>query len=207
MAKSEIGSAFGFVSTIVSRIIGAVKLRQAEEAILGLPEDTIKALVDEFVQKLIDTAEQAKKILKFVRTVPVPAVKKFVASEAFDNNNPAGIKFYLGENFKTNFLGKVEENVPAGELNIHELRRNSLGRSIYIELDLDHEETVLAHFYDVLKNETSGWFLGYIRDTNGNLWAVSAYWFAGFGWYVYAFSVDFPIPWDAGFRVLARKSA
>jgi hypothetical protein len=56
MAKSAIGSAFGFVSTITTRIIGAVKLRQAEEAILGLSEDTIKRLTDEFVLKLIDAA-------------------------------------------------------------------------------------------------------------------------------------------------------
>lgn len=54
MAKSAIGSAFGFMSTITSRIISAVKRRQAEGAILGLSEDTIKRLTDEFVQKLID---------------------------------------------------------------------------------------------------------------------------------------------------------
>jgi len=56
MAKSAIGQAFGFVSTIISRVISAVKRRQAEEAILGLTEDTIKRLTDEFVQKLIDAA-------------------------------------------------------------------------------------------------------------------------------------------------------
>jgi len=56
MAKSAIGQAFGFVSTIISRVISAVKRRQAEEAILGLTEDTIKRLTDGFVQKLIDAA-------------------------------------------------------------------------------------------------------------------------------------------------------
>jgi len=53
MAKSAIGSAFGFISTITTRIISGVKSRQAEDAVLGLSEDTIKQLTDEFVQKLI----------------------------------------------------------------------------------------------------------------------------------------------------------
>src|SRR3989338_11533408 len=56
MAKSAISQAFGFVSTIIGRVISAVKRRQAEEAILGLTEDTIKRLTDGFVQKLIDAA-------------------------------------------------------------------------------------------------------------------------------------------------------
>lgn len=64
MAKSAIGSAFGFVSTITSRIIGGVKLRQAEEAILGLSEDTINKLTDEFVQKLISAAGLAENCYK-----------------------------------------------------------------------------------------------------------------------------------------------
>ena len=53
MAKSAIGSAFGFLSTITTRISSGMKLRQAEDAVLNLSEDTIKQLTDEFVQTLI----------------------------------------------------------------------------------------------------------------------------------------------------------
>ena len=67
MAKSAIGSAFGFISTITTRVIGGVKLRQAEDALLNLSEDTIKQLTDEFVQKLIiaatGVAENCYKVL------------------------------------------------------------------------------------------------------------------------------------------------
>lgn len=56
MAKSSIGTAFGFVSTITSRIIGGLKLSRAEEAILSLSEDTVKKLTDEFVTNLIAAA-------------------------------------------------------------------------------------------------------------------------------------------------------
>jgi len=158
-----------------------------------------------------------KKVLKFVRSISVPAVSKFVASEAFGDDNSAGIKFYLGGNFKTNFLGKIEENIPAAELNIHGLTKSSLDAPIRAELGAEHEETKLAHLYELLKKQARGeagnllvsgyWNVFYMKDVAGNLWAVIARWNAGHReWYVSARSVTNPSEWDAGSQVGSRKS-
>ncbi len=176
---------------------------------LGGMDGVQRFLSGELVMKVLG-------ILKFVCSVSVPAVKKFVASEAFGDNNSAGIKFYIWDNFKTNFLGKVEEDVPATELNIHELTKNSLDAPIRAELGTEYEETKLAHLYEMLKKQAHGEAgdllvngyanIFYIRDTNNNLWAVYAHWGAGFReWRVRAYSVTSPGGWGAGFQVISRK--
>lgn len=216
MAKSAIGAGLGFVNTITTQVMAGVKGH--EEAVLGLPEETIKSLVDELVQKLVAAVEQVKKILKFVRTVSMPAVDKFVAAEAFGDNNRAGIKFWLGDNFKTNFLGKTEWNVSASELAIYTLTKSSLDAPIRAELTSELEETTLAHLYEMLKKQAHGesgdllvngwWNVFYIKDVNGNVWAVGARWDAGDrGWSVSAYSVADPREWSAGYRVVSRKSS
>lgn len=53
--------------------------------------------------------------------------------------------------------------------------------------------------------EHSGWYLFYVNDRKGTLWAVNARWSRGYGgWNVLAFSVGYPYGWSAGYRVLSR---
>ncbi len=67
MAKSQIGSAFGLVTTITTRLTTGIKGN--EEAVLGLSEDTKNRLVDELVAKLITEAT-------IVPPVPEPLWRK-----------------------------------------------------------------------------------------------------------------------------------
>ena len=146
-----------------------------------------------------------KPLLKFVRSVSVPAVENFIAAEAFGDGNSAGLKFWMNDNFRNNFLGKAVSNVPAGELNIRELTEASLDAPIRKELTPELEETKLPHFYELLKAR-SGWFVAYIKDDKGNLWAVYADWNVDDReWDVYADSVTDPRAWDAGRQVVSRK--
>lgn len=157
-----------------------------------------------------------KKILTLVATVKVAAVEHFVAAEKFrEGETTDGVKVaWLGNNFKTNFLGKTEEGVEEAELKLHKLNQDSLDAPIMNELG-DTDETMLAHLWELLKQQpngeegkllVNGWAnVAYIRDVNDELWAVSACWDADRGgWDVEADSVTRPGRWDADSQVVSR---
>ena len=85
MAKSAVGSALGFVTTVVTRVMAGTK--QNEEAVLGLPEDTIKRLTDEFVQKLVNATQVAKNILTVVVDYSL-SLPQMIAAGAYNYANP-----------------------------------------------------------------------------------------------------------------------
>jgi hypothetical protein len=202
-----------------------LNLEQIEAVVnkIGGMDSVQRLLADELVvvekgTLATEKPKQCKTLLREVTTVSVGSSEKFVAAEHFTNSSSAGIKFWLGDNFKTNFFGKIEENVPAAELNIHTLTKASLHASIRAELGAEHEETKLTHLYELLKKQPKGESAAlltngianifYIRDTKGELWAVHAYWDVGNrDWYVYASSVAHPSEWHAGHQVVSRKSA
>ena len=155
------------------------------------------------------------KILKRVGDIALGPVKRFVAVEKFVKSNPK-VKFYdFGKNFTNNFLDKIEENVVAATLVVHRLIISAHDPEIMVELGVKHRIITLAEFYGALELQgqpegllrVDGWAkFAYIRDINGNVWAVSADWCAGFGWYVDAIPVGYPPPWRDGCQVLSRKS-
>ena len=159
---------------------------------------------------------KAAELLKLVREAAVGGTERFVAADAFRANNPAGIKFFLGDNFKKFFLGKTEENVESTTLNVHRLKKPSRDPEIMAELGAEKRVVKLAHFYELIKAQANGQKslllvdgcanVAYIEDENENLWAVNAYW-GSFNreWSVYAGSVGDPDEWGAGIRVLSRK--
>ena len=108
-------------------------------------------LVAESVQE-----PSAPSLLTELATIDLPPVERFVAADAFGENNPDGIKFYLGDNFRQNFLGNVEENVPAATLATHRLNRNSLDGPIRQALGAANEETGLAHAYELIRRQPQG---------------------------------------------------
>lgn len=156
-----------------------------------------------------------KKILTLVTTVRIAAGGRFVVAEKFRIGETDGVKIaWLGDNVKTNFLDKIEENVKAAELKIHRLEQDSLDAPIIAELG-DVAETTLADFWELLKKQglgqkggllTNGYAnIAYIRDTNDGLWAVRARWRADDGgWSVEARSVADPDGWFAGNQVVSR---
>lgn len=154
----------------------------------------------------------SSKPLSYVTSVQVAGTKKFIAADAFGANNPAGIKFFLGNNFKKYFLGKIEENVESATLNIH--------HEFMAELGAEKRVIKLAHFYELIKTQASGQegpllvnghaniIASGIEDENGSLWPVNAFWRSLFfrAWFIGAFSVESTDEWPvAGYRLLSRK--
>ncbi len=148
----------------------------------------------------------ANKLLEFVESVTLPSVKKFGADDHFkDGEAIDGVTVYTGKNFKKVFGGKVEEHVAGSDIRVHKLTRASRDLGIRYELGEESEETTLAHLRHFLKlrGDKGGWFIFYIRDAEGVLWAVSANWNGSY-WDVGASSVEDRDEWDAGNCVCSR---
>lgn len=137
-----------------------------------------------------------------------------VAARAFDTENDH-IAF-VNDAFRLNFLDKVEKAIEPATLVVYRLEKPALDREIRAELGMDHEETTLAHLYELLSKQsegergpllTNGYAnIFYMRGNDGNLWAVYACWnVVVHGWHIYAFSVESPHKWVDGFQVVSRK--
>lgn len=198
-------------------------LHQLEVNLLCDDGDTWETELKKFLrkepcwQKVVKTTKTAvSKLLEFVTSVKVAEVKHFKAAEHFQEGLIVnGVKYYssFGDNFNKHFLPKVEENVSAAELRVHKLLRDSKDLGIRTEIGEEKEETQLAYLHQCLKLQgngeegvllTNGWAnIFYIRDVEGNLWAVDAYWYVG-GWDLNAFSVEYPLAWYADHQVFSR---
>ena len=155
-------------------------------------------------------------LLEAITTAEVPSIASFVAKEKFRSGKEIdGVKIYwLGDNFKENFLNKKETDIAPATLRIQKLKNSSLDTPILAELG-DKAETTMAHFWELLKQQGSGQKgnllvngyanIAYIRDENGVLWAVCAYWSSGRdGWDVVADAVECPDEWNADDQVVSR---
>ncbi len=96
------------------------------------------------------------------------------------------------------------------------LKRASPDAPILAGLE-DKAEVSLAHMFDLLKKQahgeegvllTNGYAnIFYVRDADGILWAVVAYWGSGYrDWLVEAHSIGTPGRWGGGGRVFSRDS-
>jgi hypothetical protein len=158
-------------------------------------------------------------LLELLRTADGAAQEAFKANDFFkENDQPDGIKFWLGGNFKKHFLkgiGKIELDVPAATLNVYKLRENSVDGPILGALGgNDVAKTSLAYMAQLIKAQpqgqegvllTNGWAnIFYIEDDNGGLWAVDCYWRSdGREWNVEACPVAYPYRWLAGRQVVS----
>ncbi len=149
-------------------------------------------------------------ILAPVGEAAFPGATNFVASEVFTED-----KFYLGDNFKTWFLGKVEANVASSVLNYGQLTGQHFDTPIIASRGGEEKaETSLAevfHLTTLQPNGEEGALLTngyanifYVRDNAGVLRAVVVYWY-GDRWLVSALAISRPYPWNAGRQVFSRK--
>lgn len=172
---------------------------------LGGMEGVKRFLASELVTK-------EPNLLWQITTVSVSGTEKFVAKEYLRTANIG----YTGDNFDKLFLNKAEKNVEGVNVAIHRLEKDSLDVPILAELG-NRAEISLAHLFQLIKKQskredgpllTNGYAnIAYIRGTDGNLWAVDACWYSGYGyWRVYAYSVEYPNRWYAGRQVLSRDS-
>lgn len=159
-------------------------------------------------------------VLTLVCTLTLPAQPRFVARDRFkvDTSGKAKVKIaFIWDNFQDRFLDKIEEAVAEAEFAIRKLDKDLLDKEIRSELGgAEWEETTLSQLWALLEKQGHGQpgdllvnsyaNIFYIRDKDGELWAVSARWRAGGGgWRVGAYGVDDPGRWGAGGRVVSRN--
>ena len=134
------------------------------------------------------------------------AVERFVAREKLvvDINGELPIS-YLGDNLKANFLDLVEEGVKPMTLKQRKLLKASVDRPIISALGGEKKaEVAMAHAFEFLKTaDRNRWYIFYVRDAKGTLWAVCARWDDD-GWRVGASPVTYPVEWIDGYRVVSR---
>ncbi|MEE8131542.1 MAG: hypothetical protein V3T98_00625 [Candidatus Paceibacterota bacterium] len=213
-------------------------LGQAVRKIVDLPNDRLGVICD-LAEKLGGDSGQewfteekkflrkkkcwtgiiADTILEFIGAVNIPAREKFIAKDNFfvDTSEKARVKIsYLGDNFRANFLNKIEEPIVETALCYHKLKKSSRDIPIINELGGENRaETSLSTMFFLIekqRNGESGALLTngyanifYLRNVAGVLWAVRCYWSGG-GWRVYAYSVGDPSAWGGGCRVFSRNS-
>ena len=180
-------------------------------------------LADQLI--LVDPAKQKKNVrvesnplLTFVGTFKAPGAKEFVAAKNYvvDTSERARVRIsYLGDNFKKTMLPKVERDVAERDLTLSKLTRYQHDLPMSDEEPgtiaglggLSKAETTLCEFYETLAHKQTirdfTWTVGYIRDKDGMLSTVYAYWH-GDGWGVGACSVSSPDSWNAGSEFVSR---
>lgn len=170
-----------------------------------------------FLRDEVTVAKPAtSKLLELVTSVAVVGLAPFAAKDKFKTKKtPDGVKLYwVGDNFKENFLEKVEGEAAPATLKLHMLKKSSLDAPILAELGEEAQETKLSHLWELLQKQPEGEKgtllvngyanIFYVRDTKGNLWAVCADWRSGYGWDFEASSVENPREWGGGSQVVSR---
>ena len=166
--------------------------------------------------------ERVPSVLEIIGMIRIPAtIKQFVAREHFvvDTSRKARVKIvWLGDDFDNWFLNKTEAPAAGAKLDYARLTRLMTDDEIRKEIGAGCEETTLAAIWALMERQlngesgillTNGYAnIFYVRDTNGVLRAVGAFWLArAGGWYLSADSVSSPSRWYDGRRVFSRNSS
>ena len=143
-------------------------------------------------------------ILTLLRTARIVAQPAVTTSKKYFEE--AGVKL-VGSNFEAQFYDLEVPATGEAELAVRKLEQNSLDAPILTELGEKAEISVSQFRAFLLANHgSSEVFIAYLRGNDGNLWAVRASWYAGYGgWSVFANSVARPFRWFAGHQVLSRN--
>jgi hypothetical protein len=158
--------------------------------------------------------ERAYRILRPVASKPAETLP-FKADETFFNKKADMKMIEDGSNFKSWFGGKVEEDVPEGELQPLALMQNAYDREIIADLGGEAKaEVTLAEIWQLMERQANGQEgalltngyanIFYVRDVNGVLRAVDVDW-DGDGWFAGADALD-AYRWIVVRRVFSRNS-
>jgi len=125
---------------------------------------------------------------------------------------------FLSDNIRSNFLGKIEENVAESKLRAYRLKKDSVDGPIIADLGGEEAaETTVAEMVTLMRRQgrgqqgillTNGYAnIFYIRNAKGVFWTVRCCWPSGYGdWSVYAIPITGPFGWSAGRQVFSRDS-
>ena len=177
---------------------------------------------DEVVALIDAIKEREAQVLQFVKSVTLSAIPLFDVGAHFmvtpekERKHAELVIRWLGDNAQRLVKGSVEPEVAQAFLRIHSLTKASVDGSIIAELG--GEEVILTTWGqmremmrrqsrgqpgDLLTNGYANVF--YIRQANGEVWAVRCYWYPDYGdWDVAAYPVTRPFEWYAGRRVVSR---
>jgi hypothetical protein len=184
--------------------------------------EAIDLIVSAIVNRVKSVAQAVVIILsEIIATVTIPATtEKFVAKDKFkvDTGRKAKVKIsYIGDNFKSWFMGKTEEPFAGSTVYGRKLNKGSVDGPILAELGgQEKAETTLSELFAMMERQANGESgelltngyanIFYVRDIDGTLRAVDVYWRGG-GWYVDADSVGHPFGWRAVRCVFSRNSS
>lgn len=111
---------------------------------------------------------------------------------------------WVGSNFSEHLYGIDFEKASAKGLMTRTLQRDMNDAAIAKEFG--PAPVLLGDVLAFLKTAShADWYIFYVNDAEGTLWAVLADWDSGGGWDVGARSVTRPGDWGAGFQVLSRR--
>jgi len=152
-----------------------------------------------------------KKVLSVLleRGEPIilPAIGRFIVMEKFRPGETVdGIRVsHLNDNFKRYLLPKVEGDRAAEALVVNNLRKDSRDSVIIPALGgAEKVEVSLGQYWEFLKTADQNLgYAAYIRDIDGTLWAVHAFWHDD-GLHVGADSLDDSGGWGASTHFLSR---
>lgn len=170
------------------------------EWIIGPPVKIAKRAASASRKVLSGLLELTGESMLLTRTI------RFVACDKFKVDRKGELPIsYLGDNFKNNFLDVVEEQVKHCRLKQRKLLKSSVDGPILSALGgEDKAKIALANAYEFLKTaDRKPWYIFYIADKTGKVWAVDAYWRDG-GWDVGAYPVSDPREWRDGRVVVSR---
>lgn len=166
----------------------------------------------------LEVGEVPPLLKRTVSGIHVLGTERFDAAKAFAEGEHAdGVRIaYMNSTFRTHFLGKIEESVPEVWVAAHGLTANSRDPAILTALGGEERvELQLAHLRELMRRTQAdeerslkpGPNTCYVRGEDGTLWALGAYWNTGArDWFLFAYSVEHPLPWNRGYRVLSRDS-
>lgn len=158
-------------------------------------------------------------LLKFVKTVELPAIGAFKPGDHFkvtperERKNAKVVIGYVSDNVKALIKGRLEPEEAQATIRIHELCQASVDGPILTELG-ENVKTGLNRMFQMMEKQgrgqegdllTNGYAnIFYVRDHNV-LWAARCYWRSSRGyWDVHASPVTGPCAWRAGCQVFSR---
>ena len=160
-------------------------------------------------------SERTYKVLRPITATPLGTGRPFKADDTFFNKK-SGVKMVLhGSNFTSWFTGKVEKDVPTGDLVPFALTQSAYDSEIIADLGGEEKvEVTLAEIWPLMQRQangedgvllTNGYAnIFYVRDVNGVLRAVYVYW-SDDGWRALANTIDVD-RWLGVGRVFYRNS-